>query len=154
MFFKFSYFCFQNTLEHGSRVVIFKNWVDFFPLIILELFGSWLKALFHHLKKKDQKEKNPGTFPLKGLENSPIIKSFSRHGLHATYHLQKSRIKLCFGGRQSKKSRRNYFEFWQDSKVTRQETKDFYLSKRRQTLFKSSSELDQGKIKGIFEFKI
>ena len=41
------------------------------------------------------------------------------------YDIQKSRIKLRFGGRQSKKSRWNYFEFWQDSKVTRQETKNF-----------------------------
>ena len=52
-----------------------------------------------------------------------IVKCLARSKEHysTTYRLQKSQVKLRFGGRQSKKSRWNYFESLQDSKATRQE---------------------------------
>ena len=50
-----------------SRVVPFKNWVDFFPLVILELFGSWLKILFYHFYKRYQKLH----------DTSPVIVTFT-----------------------------------------------------------------------------
>ena len=43
------------------------------------------------------------------------VNFYSGYQWHATYSIEKSQIKLRFGGRQSKKSRWNYFEFWQDS---------------------------------------
>lgn len=49
---------------------------------------------------------------------------------HPTYRLQKSRRKLRYNEHQSRKTRGNYFEFLQGSKVTVQETEKFTSHER------------------------
>ena len=68
--------------------------------------------------------------------------------------LQKSRIKLCFDGRQSKKSRWNCFESLQDSKSIRQETENFTsLREGKMLKLHVRSEPDNAKRKGHFLIK-
>ena len=53
---------------------------------------------------------------LRTLQRLPLTRDLSP---------SKESVKLRFGGRQSKKSRWNYFESLQDSKATRQEIENF-----------------------------
>ena len=77
---------------------------------------------------------------------------YSGYHSHAAYRLQKSPVKLRFGGRQSKKSRWNYFESLQDSKATRQEIENFTSLREGKSCL--NSEPDHAKRKGHFLIKI